>query len=293
MGARLRASLIATVTLALGCAAIAAASSSGVLDAPAATASRAAADARASLDRITLPAGSRRLPVAPPGLRGPLEPDFTMGYRTFRTATEYWRLATAADAAQLLAQAPVASTTWSDPGGVRGAQIALAPAGPWIGPRWLVIEIRPDPSTAGAWLAELQAVAVWTPWRLEIPADVASVTVTRLQDGAKLATVSAPAQVAQIVAAVNGLAVDDAVDAVFSSARNALRDCPALLSGKKPGFALSFDAASGTMLASANTEWCPADLALRVASHAPQQLILGDLVARLQGILGITLPPAF
>lgn len=257
---------------------------SGVANAPAGTAERAAADARQALAGITLPPGSQRLAAPPPALRGPLEPDFTMGYVTFRTATEYWRLPSAKAARALLAQAPAGATTWSDTPGTRGARIALPAAGAWIGPRWLVIATLPDPSVHGAWLAELQSVAVFTPWRLEIaPAAVASVTVTRLADHAVLARVSAPTQVAAIVAAVNGLAVDDAVNAFYG--------CPALLGAGRPGFELSFAAASGALLASASTQWCPQDLALTVGAHAPQRLILGDLVARLQRILAITLPP--
>jgi hypothetical protein len=261
----------------------AAAQSSPVLDAPARTPEQAAADARAALAEVTLPAGSVRLAAPPPALRAPLEPDFTMGYVTFRTATAYWRLASAHAAAALLAQAPAGATTWSDTPGTRGARIELAAAGAWIGPRWLVLATLPDPSLHGAWLAELQSVAVFTPWRLEVPTDVASVTVTRLRDGAVLARVSAPAAVAAVVAAVNGLPVDDAVDAFYG--------CPALLDASKPGFEIRFAAASGALLASASTQWCPQDLSLEVGSHAPQRLILGDLVARLQGILGIALPP--
>ena len=172
--------------------------SSPVLSAPAGTAARGAADARAAL-RITLPAGSQRLTAAPRSLRGALEPDFTRAFATFKTATAYWSLAGGAAASALLAQAPRGSSSWSYPGGLRGAQITLPGRGAWFGPSWLVIETRPDPSAGGRWLAEIQAVVVWTPWRLELPGDVASVTVRRLQDGAVLARVTDAGRVVGVI----------------------------------------------------------------------------------------------
>jgi hypothetical protein len=260
--------------------------SSPVLRAPAGTAAAAAADARAALAAVAPPAGSRRLATEPRALRAePVGPDYTMPYVTFRTATEYWSLRDAGAANALLAQAPKGSSTWLDPGALSGAQIMLRSLGRWMGPRWLVIETKPDPGAGGRWLAELQGVAVWTPQRLVLPGDVASVTVRRLQDGATLATVTSAAQVAAVVATVNGLAVDDGIHAVYA--------CPALQSGKRPGFKLLFDGSTGALLASASTEWCPSDVSLKVGTHGPQQLIAGDVVGELQKILGIALPPAF
>jgi hypothetical protein len=278
---------VAGFVLACGTAAALAApqASSPVLSAPPATPARAAADAGAALSRITLPAGSQRLAAAPRALRGSSGPDFTMAYATFKTATAYWRLANGAAATALLAQAPRGSSTWSYPGELSGAQITLPARGGWLGPRWLVIETRPDPGAAGRWLAEIQAVAVWTPWRLELPGAVASVTVRRLQDGAVLADVTDAGRVARIVAAVNALAVDDAIHAVYA--------CPFGPAGKLPGFELSFTDSTGALLATAKTEWCPLDVSLKVGTHAPQQLIAGNLVATLERILGIALPPAF
>ncbi|MGA3362708.1 MAG: hypothetical protein ABSD82_11845 [Solirubrobacteraceae bacterium] len=260
--------------------------SSPVLRAPAGTAAAAARDARAALAAVALPAGSVRLATAPRALRAePVGPDFTLPYVTFKTATEYWSLPDAGAASALLAQAPKGSSTWLDSGALSGAQIMLRSLGRWIGPRWLVIETKPDPGAGGRWLAELQGVAVWTPQRLVLPGDVASVTVRRLQDGATLATVTSAAQVASIVATLNGLAVDDAIRAVYA--------CPALQSGRKPGFELLFDGSTGALLASATTEWCPNDVSLKVGTHGPQQLIAGDVVGALEKILGIALPPAF
>jgi hypothetical protein len=278
---------VAGFVLACGAAAALAApqAPSPVLTAPAATRAQAATDAAAALSRITLPAGSRRLATAPRALRGADGPDFTMAYATFRTATAYWSLADGAAASALLAQAPHGSSTWSYPGELSGAQISLPARGGWFGPSWLVIETKPDASNPGRWLAEIQAVVVWTPWRLELPGDVASVTVRRLQDDRVLADVTDAGRVARIVAAVNALPVDDAIHAVYA--------CPELPVGKRPGFELSFAGSTGALLATATTEWCPLDVSLKVGTHAPQQLITGNLTATLEGILGITLPPAF
>jgi hypothetical protein len=260
--------------------------SSPVLRAPAGTEAAAAADARAALAAVKLPEGSVRLTSEPRVLRAePVGPGLTMPYVTFRTATEYWSLPDAGAASALLAQAPKDSSTWLDPGALSGAQIMLRSLGRWMGPRWLLIETKPDPGAGGRWVAELQGVAVWTPQRLVLPGDVASVTVRRLQDGATLATVTSAAQVQEIVAAVNGLAVDDAIDAIFA--------CPAMQSGKRPGFELLFAGSTGVLIASATTEWCPSDVALRVGTHGPQQLIAGNVVDELERILGIALPPIF
>jgi hypothetical protein len=262
------------------------AASSPVLRAPAGTEAAAAADARAALAAVKLPEGSVRLTSEPRVLRAePVGPGLTMPYVTFRTATEYWSLPDAGAASALLAQAPKDSSTWLDPGALSGAQIMLRSLGRWMGPRWLLIETKPDPGAGGRWVAELQGVAVWTPQRLVLPNDVASVTVRRLQDGATLATVTGAAQVQAIVATINGLAVDDGIDAVFA--------CPAMQSGKRPGFELLFAGSTGALLASATTEWCPDDVSLKVGKHAPQQLIAGNVVGELEKILGIALPPVF
>jgi hypothetical protein len=258
--------------------------STPVLKAPAATVARAAADARAALSAVSLPAGSQALPSAPHALAAePGGPDLTQPYATFKTATAYWRLASAAAASALLAQARHPAISETGPGDLHLTQIMLATEGAWMGPRWLTIETKPG--SGGHWLAELQGVAVWTPYRLELPSAVAAVSVRRLQDGSLLADVRSPAQVARLVAAVNALAVDDAIHAVYA--------CPAEPVGKRPGFQLSFLTGSGAVLATATTVACPPDVALRVGTHGPQELILGGLAGRLQKILRITLPPAF
>ena len=152
----------------------------------------------------------------------------------------------------------------------------------WIGPRLLDIGVIADPGTHGRWFVMVTAVDVWTPSRLEIPPDVQSVTVTRLAGGAVLARVSAAATIARIAAAVNGLAVDDAVHAVFG--------CPMVPVGARPGFRLTFTGGSGVVLATASTQSCPEDLSLSVGTQQ-DKLILGDLVPELEGILAIALPP--
>ncbi len=256
-------------------------SSSPVLAAPAATAAQAGAEARAALRTVTLPAGSQALSAKPGALSGPQGgPDLTRPYVTFKTASAYWRLAGGAAARALLAQFHHTAISETGPGEVHFVQVTLPVQGAWMGPRWLTIETAPG--AGGHWLAELQGVAVWTPSRLELPGDVAAVTVTSLRDGSVLARVSAAAQVGEIVDLVNALAVDDAIHAVYA--------CPELETGMRPGFELSFAAASGAALATATSVFCPPDVALKVGTHGPQALILGDLVAQLQRILGITLP---
>jgi hypothetical protein len=259
---------------------------SPVLRAPVGTAAQAAADARAALAAVTVPAGSVRLSSEPRAFRGePTAPDYTAAYASFKTANEYWSLANADAVSALLAQAPTGSSTWLDQGGQHGAQITLRSLGRWMGPRWLAIDTEPDPSAPGRWLVQLQGVAVWTPQRLVLGSGVASVTVRRLSNGATLARVTSAAQVARIVATVNNLAVDDATGAIYA--------CPALQSGNRPGFELYFAGPAGALLATVGTEFCPPDVALKVGTHGPQQLIAGNVVERLQKIIGIALPPAF
>ena len=91
-----------------------------------------------------------------------------------------------------------------------------------------------------------------------------------------------PASVARIVAAVNGLDVDDAVHAIYA--------CPEQPAGSVPGFGLTFAAASGATLATASTQACPEDLLLAVPGHGSQRLILGNLRDELGAILSRTLP---
>jgi hypothetical protein len=291
---RLPPSLLAVAALALVCGPAvafgAAGSPSPVLNAPAGTAAQAAADALAVLSQLRLPAGSRRLSAPPHGLVAALqEPGSLYGYVTFKRASGYWTVPSAAAALRLLSERPAGDSTqfsWGeDSSGPQGVQWKLPTADPWLGPRWIEVAAVADPHTSGRWFVMATAVVVWTPYRLDLPSTAASVTVRRLQDRAVLATVSDAARIAQIVAAVNGLAVDDAIHAVYS--------CPMLQVGKRPGFELTFADASGNVLATATTDWCPLDLSLKVGTHGPQQLILGGLVAKLERILGITLPPAF
>jgi hypothetical protein len=276
----------AALVLACGVALAASAPSSPEVHAPAATAAQAAADARAAVAAVAIPAGSQRLEALPSALRGSIGPDYSQAYATFATATEYWQLANAGAAATLLAQAPKGSSSWSNwASWSQGVQITLPAGGSWMGPRWVVIAATADPGHTGRWVAAVSATFVWTPYRLELPGDSSSVTVSRLQGGSVLARVSDAKRVAAIVAVIDALAVDDAVHAVYA--------CPAEPAGEKPGFELSFADASGAVVATASTEPCPPDVSLRVGRRGPQQLILGDLRAQLQRILGISLPPVF
>ena len=262
---------------------------SPVVSAPRGTPARAAADARAALGEIRLPAGSRRLRSLPRGVSAPSSSGFTRPFVTVKIADEYWTIPRDAVTA-LFAQTRRGDTSWSSgPAGgpveQRGEQILLPDLGRWIGPRWLVIAAKPDPRAAGRWLVLVQSVVVWTPRRLVVPRGVRSVSVRRLQDSSVIDRVDDPSRVARIVAAVDALAVDNAIHAVYS--------CPALGVGARPGVELSFAGASGALLASASTEYCPRDLIFGVPGHGRQLLILGDLLTRLEAILGRRLPPAF
>jgi hypothetical protein len=161
------------------------------------------------------------------------------------------------------------TTSWSSntPTGGEGRQYLLAPRR-WLAPRWLLLAAQP--TSHCRWLVLVQASVVWEPNRLELPGGVSTVVVTKRSDGSTLANVTAPAQVAQIVADVDGLIVDEAVHAVYS--------CP---NKPPPGFALSFEGASGELLAHAESEDCPADLELAEGSQI-QYLVLGDLQMQLQ-----------
>jgi len=108
---------------------------------------------------------------------------------TFKTASAYWRLAGGAAARALLAQFHHTAISETGPGEVHFVQVTLPVQGAWMGPRWLTIETAPG--AGGHWLAELQGVAVWTPSRLELPGDVAAVTVTSLRTG-RFSPASAP-----------------------------------------------------------------------------------------------------
>jgi hypothetical protein len=271
-------------------ASVAAASSpSPWVSAPPGTAARASALARAALAEIRLPAGAQRLSQAPSGLLAALsEPNMSAGYTSFARVSSYWTVPSAAAAASAIAQTPAGAgggtSTWgTGPAGGRGAEWTLPLNDDWLGPRLLAVGAIADRAAGSRWLLVGTAVVVWTPRRLELPSGIASVSVRALGGGAPLlASVSAPASVARIVAAVNGLDVDDAVHAIYA--------CPAQPGRGVDGFALTFEGASGATLATASTEACPADLLLAVPGHGSQRLILGNLRDELAAILSRTLP---
>jgi hypothetical protein len=256
--------------------------------APAGTAGRASALAGAALGEIRLPAGAQRVSQAPSGLLAALSaPDPSAGYVSFERVSGYWTVPSAAAAAQVIGRTPPGarvSVGWSntDPAGGRGQEFTLVLEDRWLGPATLVVGAIADPAAGSRWLLAATAVVVWTPRRLELPAGVASVSVRALSGGAPLADVSAPARVARIVAAVNGLEVDDALGATFH--------CPEQPAGSMPGFVLAFAASSGDTLATASTQACPADLLLAVPGYASQRLILGNLRDDLEAILSRALP---
>jgi hypothetical protein len=258
------------------------------VSAPAGTAARASALARAALAEIRLPAGAARLSQAPAGLLAALsEPNMSAGYASFERAVDYWTVPSAAAAASVLAQTPAGvgggTSVWgTGPAGGRGAEWTLPLNDDWIGPRLLAVGAIADHADGSGWLLVGTAVVVWTPRRLELPSGVASVSVRALSGGAPLADVSAPASVARIVAAVNALDVDDAVHAIYA--------CPEQPAGSVPGFGLTFAAASGATLATASTEACPADLLLAVPGHGSQRLVLGNLRDELGAVLSRNLP---
>jgi hypothetical protein len=256
--------------------------------APAGTAGRASALARAALAEVRLPAGAEPLSQPPRALLAALsEPDWSSGYATFARVTGYWTVPSAAAAASFVATTPPGAEVsfgWSntDPPQGRGQLFTLALSDRWIGPGALIVGAIADPADGPRWLVTATAVVVWTPRRLELPVGVASVSVRALSGGAPLADASAPATVARIVAAVNGLDVDDAVHAIYA--------CPEQPAGRIPGFGLTFAAASGATLATASTQACPEDLLLAVPGHGSQRLILGNLRDALEAILSRTLP---
>jgi hypothetical protein len=287
---RLTASVFAVAGLVVVCGtavAFGALDSTPVVRAPAGTAASAADSARAALGEVTLPAGSERLSAPPPGLQSALaEPDETSAYVTFRLARDYWTAPNAAAVSRLLARAPAGASrqfSWGvASSGSRGVQWDLPSRGRWLGPRWLEVGAITDPHTAGRWFVMVTAVAVWTPWRLELPSGVRSVTVRRLPSGPVLARVSDAVTVGRIIAAVDGLSVDDATRAVYA--------CPEMPAGGSPGVELTFSDASGAAAATASTGSCPPDLLLAVPGFGHQQLMLGNLRAQLHTILGISLP---
>jgi hypothetical protein len=256
--------------------------------APAGTAARASASARAALAEIRLPAGAQRLSRAPRGLLAALsEPDLTYPYASFERVSGYWTVPSAAAAASVLAQTPAGAgggtSSWgTGQAGGRGMEWTLPLNDPWLGPRLLAVGAIADPGAGSRWFVTAAAVVVWTPRRLEVPGGVASVSIRALSGGKPLASVSAAATVARIVAAVNGLDVDDAVHAVYA--------CPEQPAGSVPGFGLTFDDSSGATLATAYTQACPADLLLAVPGYGSQRLILGNLRDELGSILSRILP---
>jgi len=287
------AALLATV-VALLCGVAGALAAQGapstVLRAPPGTATRAAADVAAVLARARLGAGATRIATPSAQLVAALHgPYFNQPFVTFASARQYWTIASnASGAPALLApRIPGASVSvrWGEGSpAITGVQWDLPPAGRWLGPRWLAISAIPDPGAAGRWLALVEATVVWTPWRLELPGSVRSVIVRRAQDGAVLARLTDRARVARVLAAVAGLAVDDAVHAVYA--------CPLLPTGVKPGVELSFVNAAGDLVATAATKFCSPTLALHVRGGRTQQLLLGGFLGRLEAIAGRRLPGA-
>ena len=248
--------------------------SGAMVQAPTNVAALAQANARAIVASVSMPRGAERVrapAVAPPTL------GFAQGYVTVATVSRYWSVPAARVQGLLGWGGRRSTSSWSSntPPGAQGRQYLLAPRR-WLALRWLILAARP--AGHGRWLVLVQASVVWEPNRLELPDGVSTVVITRLSDGSTLANVTAPAQVAQIVADVNGLIVDEAVNAVWA--------CP---SNQPPGFALSFEDASGELLASAQTVACPADLELTEGSQT-QPLVLGDLQTRLQKLVGVHLP---
>ena len=159
------------------------------------------------------------------------EPNMSAGYASFERAVGYWTVPSAAAAASVLAQTPAGArggtSVWSTgPAGGRGAEWTLPLNDGWLGPRLLAVGAIAEHAAGSRWLLVGTAVVVWTPRRLELPSGVASVSVRALSGGPPLADVSAPASVARIVAAVNGLDVDDAVHAIYA--------CPAEPVGQRP-----------------------------------------------------------
>jgi hypothetical protein len=258
------------------------------VSAPPGTAARASALARAALAEIRLPAGAERLSQAPSGLLAALaEPNLTAPYGSFERVSGYWTVPGAGAAASVLAQTPAGAgggtSTWgTGPAGGRGVDWTLPLDDDWLGPRLLAVGAIADHAAGSRWLLAATAVVVWTPRRLELPAGVASVSVRALSGGPPLVDVIAPATVARIVAAIDGLDVDDAIHAIYA--------CPEQPAGSVPGFGLTFAAASGATLATASTQACPADLLLAVPGHGSQRLILGNLRDALGAILSRTLP---
>jgi hypothetical protein len=295
---RLTPSALLASCVVLLCAAVAAlaatsapsAASSTVLRAPAATPARAAADVAAVLARAGLPAGSSRIAAPSPALVAALQgPSFNQPFATFASARQYWTLPSGAGGgpelpAPRIPGASVAERSGDGSPAITGVQWRLPTGGRWFGPRWLAINAIPDPGAAGRWLALVEATVVWTPWRLELPRGVRSVVVRRAQGGAVLARVANPARVARVLAAVGALAVDDAVHAVYA--------CPFLPAGFTPGVELSFLGASGNVVATAATEFCPQDLSLTVRGGRTQRLILDGFLGRLAAIVGRRLPAA-
>jgi hypothetical protein len=287
------AALLATAA-ALLCGAAGALAAAGapstVLRAPSGTAARAAADVAAVLARARLAAGSTRIATPSPQLVAALRgPSFNQPFVTFASARQYWTIPSGPSGApELLApRIPGASVSvrWGEGSpAITGVQWNLPPAGRWLGPRWLAINAIPDPGAAGRWLALVQATVVWTPWRLELPGSVRSVVVRRAQDGAALARLTDRPRVARVLAAVAGLAVDDAVHAVYS--------CPSIAPGVRPGVELSFLSAAGNVVATAATEFCPQDLSLHIRGGRTQQLLLDGFLGRLEEITGRRLPAA-
>jgi hypothetical protein len=258
------------------------------VSAPAGTAARAGTLARAALAEIRLPAGAERLSHAPRGLLAALsEPELASPYASFVRVSGYWTVPSAAAAASVLAPTPTGArggtSSWgTGQAGGRGMEWTLPLNDTWLGPRLLAIGAIADPGAGSRWFVTATAVVVWTPRHLEVPAGVASVSVRALSGGRPLASVTDAKTVARIVAAVNGLDVDDAVHAVYA--------CPEQPAGSVPGFGLTFDASSGATLATASTQSCPADLLLAVPGYGSQRLILGNLRDELGAILSRTLP---
>ena len=204
------------------------------VSAPAGTAGRASELAAAALAGIRLPAGAQRLA----GPRRAARELFGAGLARSGTRASSASAATGRCRAPPRRRVPRAdarrrgrSLTWSNTDRPNGRGVSWSRCRSderWIGPR-LLVGRRDRRSSGRVALARscATAVVVWTPRRLELPAGVASVSVRALGGGAQLASVTDAKTVARIVAAVDGLDVDDAVHAIYP--------CPEQPAGRSRG----------------------------------------------------------
>jgi hypothetical protein len=255
-----------------------------VIRAPAGIAALAQQDADGILAAVKLPAGAQAANVVPRGVRSELIGiDLARPYASFREQTRYWTVS-AASVGQLLAAPPAGGTSYMYGHGNDSARFAswsLPAAGRWIGARYLELIAAPDPSDSGRWFVEVQADVIWTAEVIDLPQGIASVTIRAIPGGRLVLNETAPQRVAAIVAAVNALPVDDAVNAVFS--------CPAMrIEGGE--IELLFRARGGRVLATAYTALCPDALSLSVPGSGHQLRTLTGFVLRLDRIVQRSLP---